>query len=79
MSDVIRLRRSAMMHAIGIPLLMVFTESPRARSAVLLFGVGMHIIYHVATERAIRDVAVVSTMVALKEEAQEELNRNRRS
>ncbi len=73
MSDVIRLRRYAMMHAIGIPLLMVLTESPRARSAVLLFGVVMHIIYHVATEKATRDVAVVSTMVALKEEAQQEL------
>ncbi len=62
MSDVIRLRRYAMMHAVGIPLLMVLTESPRARSAVLLFGVVMHIIYHVATEKATRDVAVVSTM-----------------
>ncbi len=62
MSDVIRLRRYAMMHATGIPLMMVFTESARGRSAVLLFGVVMHFIYHVATERAIHRVAVVSTM-----------------
>ncbi len=62
MSDVIRLRRYAMMHALGIPLLMVLTESALARSAVLLFGIVMHIIYHVATERASRDVAAASTM-----------------
>ncbi len=62
MSDVIRLRRYAMMHALGIPLLMVLTESVRARSAVLLFGIVMHIIYHVATEKATRDVAAASTM-----------------
>ncbi len=62
MSDVIRLRRYAMMHAIGIPLLMVLTESARGRSAVLVFGIIMHIIYHIATERAIRRVAVAGTL-----------------
>ena len=62
MSDVIRLRRYAMMHAIGILLLMVLTESARGQSAVLVFGIIMHIIYHIATERDIRRVAVAGTL-----------------
>jgi hypothetical protein len=55
--------------------MMALTESAWARIAVVVFGLVMHIIYHIATEKASRDAAVVSTMVALKEEAQQELNR----
>ncbi len=62
MSDVIRLRRYATINAVGIPMLMSFVESARARSAVLLFGMVMHIIHHIATERASHRVAVAVTL-----------------
>ncbi len=62
MSDVIRLRRYAVMHAIGIPLMMALTESAWARIAVVVFGLVLQIIYHFATERASRRVAVAVTL-----------------